>query len=55
MNEKLKIDIISDVVCPWCIIGYNNLAAAIVELGLQDRAYPKQVLNMVLILTFLMV
>lgn len=37
MNEKLKIDIISDVVCPWCIIGYNNLAAAIVELGLQDR------------------
>lgn len=27
MNNTVKIDIISDVVCPWCIIGYNHLKA----------------------------
>ncbi len=37
MSQKIKLDIISDVVCPWCIIGYNHLAAAITELGLQDK------------------
>ena len=37
MNEKIKLDIVSDVVCPWCIIGYKHLEAAIEELGLQDR------------------
>ena len=37
MNNKIKLDIISDVVCPWCIIGYKHLEAAIKELGLQDR------------------
>ncbi|MCL4116451.1 UNVERIFIED_CONTAM: hypothetical protein GTU68_064588 [Idotea baltica] len=37
MAGKIKLDIISDVVCPWCIIGYNHLEAAINELGLQDR------------------
>jgi predicted DsbA family dithiol-disulfide isomerase len=37
MSNKIKIDIISDVVCPWCIIGYKHLAAAITELGLQDK------------------
>ena len=37
MSEKIKLDIISDVVCPWCIIGYNHLAAAIAELGLEDK------------------
>ena len=25
MTEKLTIDIWSDVMCPWCIIGYNQL------------------------------
>ncbi|MDU8927460.1 DsbA family oxidoreductase [Alisedimentitalea sp. MJ-SS2] len=25
----LRIDIVSDVVCPWCIIGYSQLARAI--------------------------
>ena len=29
---KLKIDIVSDVVCPWCVVGYKNLEAALVEL-----------------------
>ena len=29
MMEKLKIDIVSDVVCPWCVIGFKNLQEAI--------------------------
>ncbi|SFI25959.1 DsbA family oxidoreductase [Halpernia frigidisoli] len=37
MKEKLKIDIISDVVCPWCTIGYKRLEKAINELGIQDE------------------
>ena len=37
MSNKIKIDIISDVVCPWCIIGYGNLKKAITELALEDR------------------
>ncbi|MCU4674661.1 DsbA family oxidoreductase [Catenovulum sp. 2E275] len=31
--KKLSIQIVSDVMCPWCIIGYNNLKAAIDELA----------------------
>ncbi|WP_298498232.1 DsbA family oxidoreductase [uncultured Algibacter sp.] len=37
MKEKLKIDIVSDVVCPWCTIGYKRLEKAINELGIQDQ------------------
>lgn len=37
MVDKVKIDIVSDVVCPWCIIGYRNLEKAIEELGVQDQ------------------
>tara|TARA_R110002049_G_scaffold81404_2_gene206959 strand:+ start:5946 stop:6590 length:645 start_codon:yes stop_codon:yes gene_type:complete len=37
MKEKLKIDIVSDVVCPWCTVGYKRLEKAITELGLQDK------------------
>lgn len=37
MGKKIKIDIVSDVVCPWCIIGYKRLEAAINELNLQDK------------------
>ncbi|WP_299796752.1 DsbA family oxidoreductase [uncultured Maribacter sp.] len=37
MKEKLKIDIVSDVVCPWCIIGYKRLEKAISELGIENR------------------
>ncbi|SDR93643.1 DsbA family oxidoreductase [Gramella sp. MAR_2010_147] len=37
MKEKLKIDIISDVVCPWCTIGYKRLEKAIAEMGIQDQ------------------
>ena len=37
MKEKLKIDIVSDVVCPWCTIGYKRLEKAIAELGIEDQ------------------
>ena len=37
MKEKLKIDLVSDVVCPWCIIGYKRLEKAIAELGIGDQ------------------
>tara|TARA_R110001583_G_scaffold35585_1_gene118173 strand:- start:22049 stop:22702 length:654 start_codon:yes stop_codon:yes gene_type:complete len=37
MSDKIKIDIVSDVVCPWCIIGYKRLEKAIEELGIQNK------------------
>ena len=27
--KKLQIDIVSDVMCPWCIVGYRQLATAL--------------------------
>ncbi len=30
--DTLKIDIVSDVVCPWCVIGFRNLKKAMQEL-----------------------
>jgi predicted DsbA family dithiol-disulfide isomerase len=32
-TNALKIDIISDVVCPWCIIGYRQLEQALKATG----------------------
>jgi len=29
----LRIDIVSDVMCPWCVIGYHRLARALEETG----------------------
>jgi predicted DsbA family dithiol-disulfide isomerase len=29
MTKLLRIDIVSDVMCPWCIIGYRQLAKAL--------------------------
>lgn len=37
MSNKIQLDIVSDVVCPWCIIGYKNLQKAINELGVEDQ------------------
>lgn len=37
MSNKIQLDIISDVVCPWCIIGYKNLQKAIDELGVSNK------------------
>jgi len=33
--KELEIDIISDVVCPWCVIGFSRLQKAIEQLGNQ--------------------
>lgn len=35
--EKIRIDIVSDVVCPWCAIGFKRLSQAIDELNMQDQ------------------
>lgn len=35
--STIKLDIISDVVCPWCIVGFKHLDAAIKELNLEDK------------------
>ena len=37
MTTTIKLDFISDVVCPWCIIGYKRLQQAIDELGIQNQ------------------
>ncbi len=37
MADKIKIDIVSDVVCPWCTIGYKRLEKAISDLGIQNQ------------------
>lgn len=37
MTDKIKLDIISDVVCPWCIIGYKRLESVISQMGIEDR------------------
>ncbi len=36
-SSEIQIDILSDVVCPWCVLGYKRLERAIGTLGLQDR------------------
>lgn len=35
-DKPLRIDIVSDVVCPWCVIGYRQLAEALKQ---TDTAY----------------
>ena len=31
ITAEIRIDIVSDVVCPWCIIGYKQLERAQAE------------------------
>ncbi len=33
MSAALTIDIWSDVMCPWCVIGYRNLQTGLTELA----------------------
>ncbi|TWX57707.1 DsbA family oxidoreductase [Colwellia hornerae] len=33
MSKHLKLDIVSDVSCPWCIIGYQSLNQALIKLA----------------------
>ena len=38
-QPKLRIDIVSDVVCPWCIIGFKQLEKALVDSGVDADIY----------------
>jgi predicted DsbA family dithiol-disulfide isomerase len=33
IDARLRIDIVSDVMCPWCVIGYRQLATALAAVG----------------------
>ncbi len=37
MSEPIQIDIVSDVVCPWCVIGYRQLEQALNETGIAAK------------------
>lgn len=39
MKQTLKIDIVSDVSCPWCIIGYQSLSRALQSLAPEIDAH----------------
>jgi predicted DsbA family dithiol-disulfide isomerase len=39
MNQKVRIDLWSDVVCPWCMIGKAHLEQAIQRSGLEVQIY----------------
>ena len=36
--NKLQIDIVSDVMCPWCIVGYKGLESALEQLAPDIKA-----------------
>src|SRR3954454_8269737 len=38
MSALVKIDLVSDVSCPWCVIGLKSLQAALGRLGEQVDA-----------------
>ncbi|HQR20294.1 MAG TPA: DsbA family oxidoreductase [Burkholderiaceae bacterium] len=38
LTEPLTIDVVSDVVCPWCYIGKRRLEAALAERGSAPKA-----------------
>ena len=37
-KKRLRIDIVSDLVCPWCVIGFLRLSKALEKLS--DRLWP---------------
>ena len=39
MTEAIRVDIVSDVVCPWCAIGYFQLAQAARDTGIAIDAH----------------
>jgi predicted DsbA family dithiol-disulfide isomerase len=43
MADDFQIDVISDVVCPWCYIGQRRLAAALARLPADDAARPTSI------------
>ena len=32
-EQRMRVDIVSDVVCPWCVVGYRQLARAAEQVG----------------------
>jgi predicted DsbA family dithiol-disulfide isomerase len=38
-NTPLRIDIVSDVMCPWCVIGYRQLAIALEATGVDHEIH----------------
>ncbi|MFY0617111.1 DsbA family oxidoreductase [Shimia sp.] len=38
-EEPVRVDIVSDVVCPWCIVGYQQLSAASEQTGIEIAPY----------------
>ncbi|QLC21298.1 DsbA family oxidoreductase [Parasphingopyxis sp. CP4] len=39
MTTQLKIDFISDISCPWCVVGLKNMEQALVAIGDEIEAY----------------
>lgn len=39
MSTPLRIDIVSDVMCPWCIIGYRQLVTALEATGTEHEIH----------------
>ena len=37
LTDKINVDIISDVMCPWCVVGYKRFEKALKELGVEDK------------------
>jgi predicted DsbA family dithiol-disulfide isomerase len=37
MTANLKIDVVSDIACPWCAVGIGNLMQAINALGIREQ------------------
>jgi len=37
--NPLKIDIVSDVVCPWCIVGYQQLSKALEKTNIEAKIH----------------
>lgn len=38
-KPPLRIDIVSDVMCPWCVVGYRQLAAALEAKGVDHEIH----------------
>ena len=43
MLERFTIDVVSDVVCPWCYIGKRRLEAALARLRETEPDLPVEV------------
>jgi predicted DsbA family dithiol-disulfide isomerase len=37
MTRTIQVDVVSDVACPWCAVGFGALTQAIQEIGDQAK------------------